>query len=86
MRNGLPDPDRLAEIAAELDQYRRAVSEGATSRLTVFGNMVVSLSADGNAPAVIALESLWNRLTHGLPFLTLCGYDSCCFHDGVPNL
>ena len=70
MRNGLPDPDRLAEVARELDEYRRAESEGGTSRLTVFGNMVVSLSADGNAPAVIALESLWNRLTHDLPFLT----------------
>ena len=86
MRNGLPDPDRLAEVARELDEYRRAESEGATSRLTVFGNMVVSLSAAGNAPAVIALESLWNRLTHHLPFLTVCGYASCCFHAGVPGL
>lgn len=86
MRNGLPDADRLAGIAAELDQYRLAVAEGATSRLTVFGNMVVSLSADGNAEAVIALESLWNTLTHGLPFFTLCGYATSCFHNGAPNL
>jgi CheY-like chemotaxis protein len=86
MRNGLPDRDRLAEIAGELDEYRRAVSEGATSRLTVFGNMVVPLIADGNAPAAIALENHWNRLTHGLPFLTLCAYASSCFHDGEPNL
>ena len=85
MRNGLPDPDRLAEIARELDAYRRAEAEGA-SRLTVFGNMVVSLSEHGNAPAVIALESLWNSLTHDLPFLTICGYTSSCFHDGVPGL
>ena len=63
MRNGLPDPDRLAEVARELDEYRRAVSEGATSRLTVFGDMVMLLSADGNTPAAIALESLWNKLT-----------------------
>ena len=86
MRNGLPDRDRLAGIAEELDQYRRAVSEGAASRLTVFGNMVTSLSAAGNARAVIELESLWNSLTHDLPFLTLCGYASSCFHDGVPDL
>jgi CheY-like chemotaxis protein len=86
MRNGIPDGDRLAEIARELDQYRRAVCEGATSRLTIFGNMVMSLNADGNTEAMIALESLWNGLTHGLPFLTLCGYASSCFHDGVPNL
>jgi hypothetical protein len=86
MRNGLPDRDRLAEIVAELDQYRRAVSEGATSRLTIFGNMVMLLSADGNTQALIALESHWDRLTQGLPFLTLCGYTSSCFHDRVPNL
>jgi len=87
MRNGLPDEDRLAQIVAELDEYRVAVSEGgAGSRLTVFGNMVVSLSADGNAAAVIALESLWNRLTSGRPFFTLCGYATSCFHNGVPHL
>jgi CheY-like chemotaxis protein len=86
MRNGLPDKERLAQVAADLDQYRLAVAEGATSRLTVFGNMVVSLSADGNPKAVIALENLWNTLTHGLPFLTLCGYATSCFHDGAPHL
>lgn len=86
MRNGLPDAERLAEIAAELEQYRLAVAERATSRLTLFGNMVVLLSANGNAEAVIALESLWNTLTRSLPFLTLCGYPTSCFHDGVPSL
>ena len=86
MRNGLPEGSRLAEIAAELDQYRQAVAEGASSRLTVFGNMVELLSAEGNGKAVIALESLWNNLTRSLPFFTLCGYATSCFHDGVPDL
>ncbi|HJZ72866.1 MAG TPA: response regulator [Vicinamibacterales bacterium] len=86
MRDGLPDATRLAEIAAELDQHRLAVTEAATSRMTIFGNMVVSLSAEGNAKAVIALENLWNRLTHALPFFTLCGYSTSCFHAGVPDL
>ena len=52
MRNGLPDRDRLAELAGELDQYCPAVSEGATSRLTIFGNIVTLLSADGNTQAL----------------------------------
>lgn len=86
MRNGLPDPDRLAEIARELDAYRREESEAASGRLTVFGNMVVALSEQGNAPAMVALERLWNRVTHDLPFSTICGYASSCFHDGVPGL
>lgn len=81
MHNGLPDPDRLAEIAVELDQYRRAVCDAPGSRLTVFGNMVMALHAGGNTRAMIALEKEWNRLTHGLPILTLCGYGSTCFHD-----
>ena len=81
MRNGLPDPDRLAEIALELDQYRRAVCDGPDSRLTVFGNMVMALHAGGNTRAMVALESDWNRLTRGLPILTLCGYGSTCFHE-----
>ena len=87
MRGGLPDPDRLAEIAGELDDYRRAVaSEGSTSRLTLCGNMVVSLIADGNAKAAMALERHWNRLTRERPILTVCGYSSSCFHDDIPDL
>jgi len=86
MRNGLPDSNRLAEIAAELDEYRRAAAEGTTARLTIFGNMVEVLSAEGNTSAMISLESLWTALTHDLPFLTLCGYATSCFHDGVPDL
>ena len=86
MRNGLPDPNRLAEIAEELDDYRRAAAEGAPARLTIFGNMVEMLSAEGNTSAVISLERLWNTFTHDRPFLTLCGYATSCFHVGVPDL
>jgi hypothetical protein len=87
MRGGLPDPDRLAGIARELDDYRRAVvSGGSASRLTLCGTMVVSLIADGNPKAAMALEGQWNRLTRGLPILTLCGYSSSCFHDEMPGL
>jgi two-component system nitrate/nitrite response regulator NarL len=85
MRNGFPDRDQLALIAVELDQFRRAVA-GATSRLTVFGNMVAALSVEGHAEAVIAVERLWNTLTHDLPCFTLCGYPTTCFHSRVPDL
>jgi hypothetical protein len=86
MRDGLPDPSRLAEVAAELDQYRRADGEGMTPRLTIFGNMVEVLSAEGNTRAMISLERLWDTLTEDLPFLTLCGYATSCFHNDVPDL
>jgi hypothetical protein len=68
MRNGLPDPNRLEEIAEEPDEYRRAAAEETTTRLTIFGDMVEVLSGEGR------------------PFLTLCGYATSCFHDGVPDL
>lgn len=48
--------------------------------------MVTLLSSAGNPDAVIALESLWHTLTHGLPFITRCAYQNSCFHEGVPNL
>jgi CheY-like chemotaxis protein len=86
MRDGLPDAGVLAEIAAELDEYRRAVTTGPRSRLTIFGNMAAQLSAEGNPAATIALESLWNMLTHDRPFLTLCGYAASCFPAGAPNV
>jgi len=85
MREGLPSPARLAEIATELDHYRRRVCN-TSSRLTIFGNMVMSLSADGNGDAAIALENLWTTLTQDLPFLTLCGYSTASLHHPMPNL
>jgi len=85
MRNGLPDPARLAEIVTELDHYRTTAG-GTLSRLTIFGNMAMSLSADGNTEAALALESIWSRLTEDLPFLTVCGYSTSCFHHAGPHL
>jgi CheY-like chemotaxis protein len=86
LRNGLPEAGLVAEIASELEQYRRAVSEGAPARLTIFGNMVVPLIADGNPTAAIALQRLWNQFTDGFPFLTVCAYTATCFHASVPDL
>jgi DNA-binding NarL/FixJ family response regulator len=86
MRNGLPDAALLAQIATELEQYRLAVADVATSRLTVFGNMVVRLIEDGNAAGAVALEAMWDSLTDGLPFFTLCAYSRSCFGKGESDL
>jgi len=85
MRDGLPDLACLEEIAEELDHYRRQVG-GASSRLTIFGNMVMSLDAEGNAEGVIALENMWSTVTRDRPFLTLCGYTASHLHHSVPDL
>jgi DNA-binding NarL/FixJ family response regulator len=80
MRDQRPDPSRVAEIAAELEQYRMAASETSTPRLTMFANVVSLLSAS-NPQAAIDLERTWNGATATLPFFTLCGYSASCFHD-----
>jgi hypothetical protein len=81
MRNGRPDPELLAQLAAELDQFRRDVTSDETSRLTIFANTVVPLITSGNTEAAIALEEEWNVITHDRPFFTMCGYATSCFHD-----
>jgi hypothetical protein len=86
MRNGRPDAQLLANAMAELEEYRAAVTNGAMGRLTVAGNMVAPLIAEGNLDAVLAIERLWNSLTQGLPVLTVCGYHTSCFHDDAPDL
>jgi hypothetical protein len=86
IRDGRPDADRLAGIVAELEEYRLAVADRAASRLTLFSTMVESLGKEGQTQAVIDVERLWTTLTHGLPFVTLCGYSTSCFHTRAPDL
>ena len=86
MRNGFPDETLVAEVVAELEEYRRAAAERPTSRLTVFGNMSMLLTEEGNTKAATALENCWDRLTRDLPFLTVCGYSTSCFHGGASDL
>jgi hypothetical protein len=82
MRNRRPDPELLASLAAELNQFRLAVTDSPSSRLTLFANTDVPLITSGNTEGAIALEQQWNLLTHDLPFFLLCGYPTLCFHDG----
>lgn len=86
MRDGFPDLHRLADVAADLDAYRRSAAEGTPACLTIFGNMAVALCEDNNVKGAIALESMWNTLTRDLPFFTLCGYPTACLRDAGPEL
>jgi CheY-like chemotaxis protein len=86
MRNGQPDAGLLAAIAAELENYRRAVVERETSRLTIFGNMSELLIAAGNTSGGLALEHLWHQLTADLPFYTICAVCRSRFDETVLDL
>jgi DNA-binding NarL/FixJ family response regulator len=86
MRDGLPDADRISVMVQELDDFRRAFTDGGQSRLVIGGCLAGALSAEGNVAGALALERIWNDLTHDRPFLTVCGYASSCFHDAHPEL
>jgi len=86
MRNGLPDRNLLAAIAAGLEDYRRAGVERETNRLTIFGNMSELLVADGNTSGALALERLWHTLTADRPFYTICGFCRSAFEETAAEL
>ena len=79
MREGKPDEERLAEIIHGLEQSRLTVPNGPPGRLTVFGDMTVSLCRNGDFEAALEIERIWNELTRALPFFTICSYPIDCF-------
>ena len=86
MHDGRPDKERLAEIVHGLDRLRMAAPNGPRGRLTIVGDLTVSLWRHGDFAAALELERLWNELTHALPFFTVCVYPSDCFvHSAARN-
>ena len=86
MHDGRPDKGRLAEIIHGLDELRQAVPNVQRGRLTIFGDMTVSLCRNGDFEAALELERIWNELTRALPFFTVCSYPIDCFeHSEARN-
>jgi hypothetical protein len=79
MHEGRPSKERLAEIIHGLDRSRLTVPNGPRGRLTIFGDMTVSLCRNGDFEAALEVERLWNELTRALPFFTVCSYPIDCF-------
>lgn len=75
LRGGTPDPDLFfATIHALLDDV-----SGSGRPVRVFGEMVAVLWAQGNVPAALELESLWNRLGRTRRFALHCAYPTTSF-------
>ena len=83
MRDGSPDKDRLAAMIEDLDRRRLAAANGPRGRLTIFGDMSVTLCCDGNFEAAVVLEGMWDELTRALPFVTVCSYPIECVEDSA---
>ncbi len=86
MHGGRPDRDSLAEIVDDLERTRVAAAHRPTSRLTIVGDMSVALCRNGDVDAAIEVERIWDDLTTGLPFFTVCGYPVDCFEHGGAEL
>lgn len=74
MVNGMPDPVRFLELLGDLVVTAREAAKGANPRVSVFGECVYLLWAQGNAEAAIQMEKLGNKLTQIHDVDILCGY------------
>jgi DNA-binding NarL/FixJ family response regulator len=86
MHDGRPDRDALAEIIDGLERARLATSEEPGCRLTIVGDMNMSLCRNGDVEAAVEVERIWDDLTSTLPFFTVCSYPVDCFERGGMEL
>ncbi len=75
MVDGLPDPERFAEV------FRNIIAQAARGGrpVRVFGEMVALLWAEENQVAAIQLEELWNNLHTIASFTLFCAYSMHSF-------
>jgi DNA-binding NarL/FixJ family response regulator len=81
MVNGVIDPDRFLEGFGDLIMAAREAAKGESPRVSVFGECVHLLWANGNAEAAIQFEKLGNKLTQIHDVDIFCGYSL----DNVEN-
>ena len=81
MRDGHPDPQRLAESVAVLERLRLETADIGDPRLTLIGEIAVPLLLDGHVQEALEIERLWNGLTRALPWLGVCCYPMSCFDE-----
>jgi len=79
LRGSSVDTQRVAEMIGGLERLRLAAPNRTPARLTLFGDMAVSLCRNGNFEAMLELERIWSDLTRALPFFTVCSYPIECF-------
>ena len=70
MVNGAPDPELFNNV---IGRVIAGVTDG-RARTRAFGEMVALLWAEGNFPAAIRLEELWNELQQVHSFSLFCAY------------
>lgn len=79
MHRGYPDRDFLTEMVDDLERTRVASANRPDCRLTMVGDLNVSLCRNGDFETAIEVERIWDDLTSGLPLFTVCSYPVDCF-------
>jgi len=85
MVNGMPDPVRFMELLGDLIMTATEAAKGEHPRVSVFGECVQLLWAQGNAEAAIQMEKLGNKLTEIHAVDILCGYSLGRIGRGMSN-
>lgn len=75
MVDGMPDPGRFRATIGQL--VSQAVQTGRDVR--IYSDMVAMLWDEGNVPAALVLEDLWNDLAIGYPFSLFCACPAHAF-------
>jgi hypothetical protein len=86
MVNGRPSDRRFRESVGKLIMESRTSAQNKQRGLTVFGEMVALLWAEGNKVGAVELERLWNDLLHERSFHLHCAYPRWILQDGSDTL
>jgi DNA-binding NarL/FixJ family response regulator len=86
MVNGLPDPGRFLELLGDLIIETAEAIKGDSPRVSIFGECVSLLWAEGNSEAAIQMEKLGNGLAqiHNNVDI-LCGYSLGALQEGMDS-
>jgi PAS domain S-box-containing protein len=79
MIDSLPDWNLFREITASV--LDRIATQGSSSGLRAYGEMVDVLWRQGNAAAAVRLEEMWNALQRERSFTLLCAYGMESFYE-----
>jgi hypothetical protein len=85
MVNGMPDASQFLELLGDLIVTAREAAQHANPRVSVFGECVHLLWAEGNTEAAIQMEKLGNKLTQIHDVDILCGYSLGRVENGMDN-
>lgn len=85
MVNGMPDQDRFLELLGDLIVTATEAAKGENPRVSVFGECVHLLCAQGNVEAAIQMERLGNKLTKIHAVDILCGYSTSVLEGGMDS-